>query len=325
MASTPVITSPADNSTQSLPFDLVGTGTVNSIVEVRDDAGFLLPATANPVTVDGAGDWTIHVTSLTGTGTGNKWYAAAGGTVDEVAAGVTIEYSGQTAIANATTGTNSGVSYNSGDIIVVAISVRHANQVTGVTVGGHAATLRNRIRGWTGATQVTTPVYIYSWAADATESGDVVVTMEGSTSSVYFWTYVTRGGSSVAPTTPAFNVDTAPSGGRAATNGQTGTAVQDTILALSTANSVRPAAGSIIIGVECTFTGTWTNGTMGGAARTAYSSDTVVDGSVDLSDWAPRSSFFHSVACSGSADYTIGTTSTDGSVHYNLIVLEVAV
>jgi len=84
MASTPTITSPADNSTQSLPFNLVGTGTINGLVEVRDDAGYLLPATLNPVTVDGAGDWTIaQISSLVGTKTGCKGYAAAGGSVVE--------------------------------------------------------------------------------------------------------------------------------------------------------------------------------------------------------------------------------------------------
>jgi hypothetical protein len=119
MASTPVITSPADNSTQSLPFDMVGTGTVNALVEVRDDAGYLLPATLNPVTVDGAGDWTIHVTSLTGSGTGNKWYAAAGGTVAVVGPAIGSVTSG---VATGLTHTLTPASIPSGAVVVLLFS-----------------------------------------------------------------------------------------------------------------------------------------------------------------------------------------------------------
>ena len=284
---------------------------------------------AGTITADGAGNWSSDSIDMGAAGAKTVYMRVNGSQVltrnfTVTASGVAIDVNTGFNAAAASTATASAVSYSTGNIIVVAAHVHGSNQVSGITVGGNAATLRSRVRGWTGTTQVTHPQYIYSYAAAGNGPGDVVVTFNGASSATYR-VWVCSGASSVLPTTPPFNEDTAPSGGRAATNNQTGATVQDVVLALSSANSVRPAAGSIIIGVQGTFTGTWTNGTMGGAARTAYSADTVVDETRDLDDWTCRGTMFHSVQCSGSADYTIGTTSTDGAVHYNICVVEVAV
>lgn len=117
MASTPVISSPADFSIQSVPFDITGTSD-GAIVEVRDSAGLLLPATANPVAVVG-GNYSIHVTSLTGNKGGV--YVNGTGTISippniGVEAGFPLIGSGAGAITIATAGVTTA-----GPSLVVAI------------------------------------------------------------------------------------------------------------------------------------------------------------------------------------------------------------
>ena len=77
MASAPTVTSPADNSSQTVPFTLSGTSD-GTMVEIRDDAGLLVPASANPVAVSG-GAFSTQIQGLTG----NKGcaFGALGGTI----------------------------------------------------------------------------------------------------------------------------------------------------------------------------------------------------------------------------------------------------
>lgn len=83
MASAPVVTSPPDYSTQGLPYTVTGTSD-GKILEARDDAGLLLPATQNPADVV-AGGYSIQITgsvgnrgAVYGTGTGEIALPPAG-------------------------------------------------------------------------------------------------------------------------------------------------------------------------------------------------------------------------------------------------------
>lgn len=89
MANTPTVSSPADFSSPTLPFDISGTTSANALVEVRGENGLLLPATANPVAASGAGAFTIaQVSSLIGNHGGA--YVSARGTVSAGATGVSV-------------------------------------------------------------------------------------------------------------------------------------------------------------------------------------------------------------------------------------------
>ncbi len=99
MANAPVITTPADYSTQATPFTVSGTSD-GRIVEVRDVAGLLLPASQNPAPVVNS-TWSMSITSFNGNRGG--LYAYSSGDVT-VATGITMV--GTIASGTKTWGTN---------------------------------------------------------------------------------------------------------------------------------------------------------------------------------------------------------------------------
>lgn len=88
MASAPIVTSPADNSTQTLPFPVSGTSD-GVLVEARDDAGLLLPADQNPAPVI-AGAWSMQIQGTTGNR--GAAYHVVGGQVSVPAVGVSDDF-----------------------------------------------------------------------------------------------------------------------------------------------------------------------------------------------------------------------------------------